>query len=291
MLRYHRRAMKPCAALLIPILPILPILLTGCPSSEEWRPGPLARELLSQARRARLEGLLGDGTLGALEVERAAPRRMTRLVALARARVGDRRGERALEALRRLVFDELRFRREVDDDHLRFTLLPQVLASRRGGCLGLGGLYLVLGEALDLPLRGVLVPGHFFVRLEPHNVELLKRGRQMPRSWYVRKYAPPSGNPLYLETGLDRRQASAVFRYNLANAHRSAGDLRAALALYRDVVRVLPGFAEAQANMGLTLHRLGRLDEAEQAYKRALRANPALDGLEQNLKALRAARR
>jgi regulator of sirC expression with transglutaminase-like and TPR domain len=186
---------------------------------------------------------------------------------------------------------ETRFRREVKDLSLETVLLSRVLEKRRGSCVGLSGLYLALGETLNLPLRGVLVPGHFLVRYHgpkgSRDVELLKGGKQMSLKWYREKYDVPAGNPLYLTQSLDVQQTLAVQRYNLANELRSRQRHRAALAHYRQVVTELPRFAEAWANLGLTLHRLRRLDEAERAYRKAQAANPNLSGVEHNLKVLR----
>src|SRR5205823_13318274 len=61
------------------------------------------------------------------------------------------------------------------------SLLPSVLGARRGSCLGLGALYLIVAERIGLPLDGVRVPGHFFVRTRgssPRNIELLHRGER-----------------------------------------------------------------------------------------------------------------
>jgi regulator of sirC expression with transglutaminase-like and TPR domain len=68
-----------------------------------------------------------------------------------------------------VLFEQLGFVREVDDEDLRFQRLAAVLTSKRGSCLGLGALYLALGERLGarygFSVEGVLVPGHFFVRM------------------------------------------------------------------------------------------------------------------------------
>ena len=51
-----------------------------------------------------------------------------------------------------------------------------MLAARRGSCLGLGAVVLMVAERMGLPLDGVRVPGHFFVRTRgpsARNVELV----------------------------------------------------------------------------------------------------------------------
>jgi regulator of sirC expression with transglutaminase-like and TPR domain len=169
-------------------------------------------------------------------------------------------------------------------------LLPYVLKHREGTCLGLAALYLTLAERLGLPLVGVLAPGHFFVRYQDRHtrrdIELLKEGREMPRSWYQEKYGAPDGHPLYMRS-LDRVQTLAVFQYNLANMYGGRREYRKAIEGYRKVVAVLPDFAEAHANMGRAYQLLGERDQAEQAYLRARAAFAALPGIQQNLDSLR----
>ena len=200
-----------------------------------------------------------------------------------------------LDAWRDVVFGAERFTaaQAPRASALDGALLPEVLARRRGSCLGLGGLYLSLGERLGLPLRGVLAPGHFFVRLEQrrpaahHNIELLEGGRSHRDAWYRRRYRIPLGHPLYLRS-LSAAESLAVLRYELANALRRAGALRAARAHYRAVVEQLPDFAEAQANLGLTEQLLGNAQAARLAYRRALRAGAPAAGISGNLRRLAA---
>ena len=260
-------------------LTALPLCLAVCGllgACREEAPPSLEASLLDLALEA---GQPGDGLAAA---------RLADLELRLGAALEHSGARHPLEALNSVVFGDLGYRRVVAGAGLRHALLPHVLASRRGSCLGLSGLYLVLGRRLGVPLRGVLVPGHFFVRHEGgRGAELLKRGRPMPHSWYVRRYGVPPGNPLYLRD-LAPDESLAVFRYNLANHRRRRGDLPAALSLYREVVLRLPRFAEAQASLGLTLHLLGRAAPARAAYQRARAAHPGLPGLQQNLDALEA---
>ncbi len=196
----------------------------------------------------------------------------------------------AEQILNHLLFTELGVGREVNDKSLRWMMLPEVLIKKKGSCLGLAGLYLSLAEHLQLPIHGVLVPGHFFVRFDnkhrKQNIELLKSGQAMPRAWYLSKYHPPKGNRLYLRN-LTSEESLAVFLYNLANEFRLRGDLPEAIALYQQVTAHLPDFAEAQANLGLCYQKQRDFTRAEKAYQRAKRAFSGLPGLEHNLSILR----
>ncbi len=265
----------------------------GCPDRVAPTPsriepiGPLTRELLAFGEQARLDLQL--------EVPDAAATRR-RLVGLVgrvrRALEGEKLvGGAAVVRINRLLFGELGYRREVHDRSPELMLLSRILERRRGSCVGLGALYLALGEATGLPIRGVLVPGHFFVRLDPAKgrrlgIELLKRGRAMPAAWYRRKYRVPDRNPTYLAQSLTASQSLAVFRYNLANEYRLRGQYRRARAAYEAVLEQLPRFAEARASLGLVHQLQGHRALALRAYVQARKDNPKIQGLDQNLEAL-----
>jgi regulator of sirC expression with transglutaminase-like and TPR domain len=205
-----------------------------------------------------------------------------------------RNGVRAADALNRVIFDELGFARELEDPDARFLRLGSVLTSRRGSCLGLGAVYLALGERLGpaygFAVDGVLAPGHFFVRVAdragPRDVELLRRGEQMPESWYRQKYDVPDGAGLPYLRALSRAEMLAVYDYNLGNDQRHRGRLRDAAASYARAVAGFPQLAEAYASLGLVRRQTGALVDAEKAYRAAWATNPRLPGLEKDLAVL-----
>jgi hypothetical protein len=209
-----------------------------------------------------------------------------------------RPGQDAVDALNTVVFGELSFSREVDRTDSQFLLLPSVVTGRQGGCVGLSALYLALGERLGIPLSGVLVPGHFFVRAQaqgqgPRNIELLHKGEAVPDDWYVRKYGPWAASATasaYLRP-LEIAEVIAVHWYNVGNQRRAAGDLAGARDGYARAVRDFSGFAEASASLGAIDHVHGDLGGAAVSYRAAARARPDLPGLAHNLAVLDAERR
>lgn len=266
--------------------------LAGCRRSEQAKPHPRPSRRASD--RALERGLLAlDGeAVAALSMRRIPPARTrSRLAELTRAvRTRLSAGLPPWRALNVTVFGDGRLVREVEDQGVRTALLPRVLSRRRGSCLGLGTLYLVLGERLGLPLSGVLLPDHFFVRFDDgsiqRDIELLERGEQMKRSWYRARYRLPHDSRLYLRP-LRSAEVLAVVRFNLANELRRRGLSGAAIAAYREVVTALPAFGPAHANLGLTYQLRGASAQAERAYRHAAQVDPGLPGVRKNLAALR----
>ncbi|MBZ5513330.1 MAG: tetratricopeptide repeat protein [Acidobacteriia bacterium] len=54
------------------------------------------------------------------------------------------------------------------------------------------------------------------------------------------------------------------------------GDFQRSAGIYEEILRLRPGLAEAQANLGLMRHLLGEYEQAIQGFEAALRVNPQL---------------
>jgi regulator of sirC expression with transglutaminase-like and TPR domain len=246
----------------------------GCAPS---RPTPLTDQLMAAARdwstrhvdetRARA-GLIAI----AADVARAARQKPEALPST---------------ALNETIFGKWRFVREVDDPDLRFALLPDVLQSRRGSCVGLGSLYLAVAEQLGWRLNAVMVPGHFFVRIiqrgRTHNLELLRRGEVMPDSWYRERFPIPGGAAREYGRALSIAEVVGVVEYDAGNHWRRQGQVLEARHAYDRARKHFPDFAEAHASRGAIAQLLGELDDALLNYRSAQRANAHLPGVAQNI--------
>ena len=82
-------------------------------------------------------------------------------------------------------------------DTMLETLLPHlVYKNKKGACLGVSLIMLVLAEKLGCPVYGVMLPGHFFCRYESaavrFNIEPNKAGFRHPDEYYRDRYAVAS---------------------------------------------------------------------------------------------------
>ena len=102
---------------------------------------------------------------------------------------------RAIPIINEYLFTELAYKplKEADDPNDLF--LHTVLDKGKGYCLSLSVMYLSLGERLGLPLYGVVVPGHFFVRYDDgrvrFNIETTSKGAVAPDEHYMKKFNVP----------------------------------------------------------------------------------------------------
>lgn len=75
---------------------------------------------------------------------------------------------------------------------------------------------------------------------------------------------------------LQYQHSNPVYWYNLGNAQRELGKIKAALASFTQSIRLDPQDADAHNNLGNIQRELGQLDQATVSYERALQINPNL---------------
>ena len=81
--------------------------------------------------------------------------------------VGVTRPIEIIQAINAYLFDELKFTGNSSDYYnLDNAFMNRVIEKRTGIPISLSTLYLLLGERLGLPLKGVGLPGHFLVRYD-----------------------------------------------------------------------------------------------------------------------------
>jgi tetratricopeptide (TPR) repeat protein len=167
-------------------------------------------------------------------------------------------------------------------------LLGPVLARRKGNCLGLTMLCLVIAERLGMPFHGVYVPSHCFVRYTGDeactNVEFSDHGANWPDERYRSVFGLGEDRP-YLRS-LDSSQMLGVFLKSLGAAYSRRGRDKDALRLYGAAARLYPGLPDVHYNAGVALQKLGRKEEAVAMYRKALSLDPELAAPRENMSIL-----
>jgi regulator of sirC expression with transglutaminase-like and TPR domain len=265
-------------ALLLALAPALACSARRAPLAD----APLARRLVSVPNEV--------GLGGGAAAEAEAARKLEALAARVRAALAGRGDTPPVDVLNRVVFDDLAFAREVEDTDLAYVLLPSVVDRRRGSCVGLGTLYLALAELSGVPVRGVVVPGHFFVRARQaerwRNVELLRRGEEETQEWYATRWPlPPTTVPVY-DRPLTDDEVVGVVLYDAGKELGRRGRLAESRRVLARAVALFPSLPEAQASLGAALQLSGALEPALAAYRAASRVAPELPGLDRNLQLL-----
>jgi tetratricopeptide (TPR) repeat protein len=187
---------------------------------------------------------------------------------------------RAIVVINEYLFEELGFKSVKEATNPNDLFLHTVLDKRRGYCLSLSILYLSLAERLNLPIYGVVVPGHFFVRYddgrEAFNIETTSKGGTAPDKHYITKFKVPMDYPesIYM-VNLDKVQTLGCLLNNLGNTYSNIGDAEAALVALETAVQINPTLGESHMNLGNIYLKKGWVTDAIHEYHTALEINPS----------------
>jgi tetratricopeptide (TPR) repeat protein len=186
---------------------------------------------------------------------------------------------RAIPVINEYLFDELGFRSISEANDPNSLFLHTVMDRKEGYCLSLSILYLSIGERLGLPLYGVVVPGHFFVRYDDGrvriNIETTSKGGSAPDAHYEKKFNVPTldGRSIYLRN-LTKIQTLGCFFNNLGNSYSDVGNMESALQAFELAVEINPTLSESHANLGNVYLKKGQVAQAIREYQAALNINP-----------------
>jgi len=190
-----------------------------------------------------------------------------------------RANHRAIPVINKYLFDDLGFKSVKEASNPRDLFLHSVLDNKRGYCLSLSVLYLSLAERLGLPLYGVVVPGHFFVRYDNgrvrFNIETTSGGGGAADEHYINKFKVPEDNDGIYMRNLDKMQTLGCFFNNLGNSYTDVGNIEQALVALERAVEINPSLAECRTNLGNIYLKKDRIEDAIKQYRAALQINPA----------------
>ena len=186
---------------------------------------------------------------------------------------------RAIEVINQYLFEEQGFSSVKEADDPNDLFLHTVLKNKKGYCLSLSVLYLSIGERLGLPLYGVVVPGHFFVRYDDgrirFNIETTSKGGTATDKSYIKKFNVPveTIDGIYMKN-LNPLQTLGCFFNNLGNSYMAVGNKKQAQVALERAVEINPALAESRTNLGNIYLQDGRADEAIMQYRVALQMSP-----------------
>ena len=238
----------------------------------------LPEKEVSLGKALLLASSIGEKDLYGISVDPSGiEEKIEGLVARVRPALKDRSNPRsAVSLLSRFLFVEEGFVYDPAAGNPENYLPDHVLSRKRGNCLGLTMLYLVLAERLGIPLQGSYVPSHSFVRYEGQggriNIETAEKGVERADEQYARDFLLAKDRP-YLRT-LGKKEMIGVYLKSLGAAYSRNGIEEKAAELYRAAAEFDPNLPDVHFNMAISDQKMGRLEEAIAGYRRAI----ALDG-------------
>ena len=185
---------------------------------------------------------------------------------------------KAIPVINEYLFDELGFESVSDASEPNDLFMHSVMDRKRGYCLSLSILYLSVGERLGLPLYGVVVPGHFFVRYDDgrvhFNIETTDKGGYADDEHYINKFKVPKNNNSIYMVNLNKIQTLGCFFNNLGNSYSEIGDTEQAMLALERAVEINPSLAESRTNLGNIYLKKDRIEDAIHEYEAALEIDP-----------------
>jgi tetratricopeptide (TPR) repeat protein len=168
----------------------------------------------------------------------------------------------------------------LSNKYWRDATLAASLLRAKGNCLSTSTLYVLVGEALKLPIRMVLVPRHAFVRWDDGatkiNIETTHQGVKLPDSEYLQDAgaAPADVERLRWGASLDDKAFLAELTVVAAQHRVGENKLDAALELWTQAEALAP----YRTDMALEHYQLlsdltGRRSEARAKVEELLRGD------------------
>ncbi len=211
-------------------------------------------------------------------------RTLDRLTESARNQLKDNPSpKQTVEILRKVIHEEGKYRYTDALDPAGMPVNPAelflhgLLQTRRGYCMNLSLLYLILGERLNLPLFGVPLPNHFFVRYDSQeyrvNIEATEGGVAFPDSFYEQRFGVTKDSKYFLNN-LGKRQTLGAYFSNVGLVMYRAAKPEAAIFYLEQSASINPQSIDALNNLGNIYSELKQHDQSIDAYERALKADP-----------------
>ncbi len=196
---------------------------------------------------------------------------------------------RIIGAISDIIFTNWGITFSENRDDLRYLYPHLVVAEKKGSCVGMSLLYLLIAEKAELPLYGVRAPGHMFVRFDNgrqrRNIETLRGGEIMDNSWYRQRWSIKD-TLLYPLDNLPVSGVLALVKYNLGTVFMNTGNYVKAKKYLEQANQMLNNFAEAQGNLALTLDALGDSNGALEMLSALHERHPSLENIDNNLASL-----
>jgi regulator of sirC expression with transglutaminase-like and TPR domain len=176
------------------------------------------------------------------------------------------------------------------EDRLEEFDIELLAKGEAGSCLGVSLLFLGVARRLGLPVYGVAVPGHFFLRFycpggRRRNLDVTRPNEELNDEFYIRwrKISDRTlRTGLYMRSLTDR-EVLAHLLASRSGCLARAGMYELALRDAETALRELPGNPQALINRGFVLDRMGKEAQAAESYRMAIRANPGASRALNNL--------
>ena len=167
--------------------------------------------------------------------------------------------DQVIQILRQVIHQEagLLYTDQVDSKGIPLNpaelFLHGLLETKRGYCMNLSLIYLIIGDRLGLPLYGVALPNHFFVRYESEktriNIEATEAGASYPDDFYRQRFGLVAGNDSFFMKNLSKKQTLGAYFSNVGMVYYQDRKVDRAINYLDLSSKINPRSIEAQNNL------------------------------------------
>jgi len=193
--------------------------------------------------------------------------------------------QETVDILRQVIHHEkgYRYTDQVDNQGMPVNpdelFLHGMLESKRGYCMNLSLLYLIVGDRLNLPLYGVGLPNHFFVRYDSGsdhiNIESTELGTSLPDSFYENKFGLKfDAKTPFFTHNLNKKQTLGAYLSNVGMVYYKNSRPQKAIFYLQPATKINPLSIEAHNNLANIYAETGQKELAIDQYQKALVADP-----------------
>lgn len=188
--------------------------------------------------------------------------------------------------LRQVIHHEKKYRYTNQVDSQGIPINPEelflhgMLESKYGYCMNLSLLYLIIGDQLNLPLKGVGLPNHFFIRYdsgnEQINIETTELGATYPDSFYENKFGIKfSPKVPFFTQSLNKKQSLGAYLSNVGMVYYKTSRPGKAIFYLKIATTINSLSIEAHNNLANIYGETRQYDLAVNQYQKALEADPS----------------
>ncbi len=193
-------------------------------------------------------------------------------------------GPAGCRAIIDVVYNEWGLAFDPRDDAIE-TIVPHLaFHNKKGNCIGVSLIILMMAERLQCPVFGVVLPSHFFCRFEDHtarfNIEPNRKGFQHLDDYYRTKYL--ADQSWYDLANLTKKEVIGVLYYTLGTQRLKRNDFGLAIVFLQESVRRFPKFVEAEGNYALALALCGNFQGALSVFEGLFQSHPSFPQLAVN---------
>ncbi len=198
--------------------------------------------------------------------------------------------QETVNVLRQVIHNEkgYRYTDQIDNQGMPVNsdelFLHGMLKSKRGYCMNLSLLYLIVGDRLNIPLYGVGLPNHFFVRYESGkdriNIEATESGATYPDSFYENKFGLKfDAKTPFFTHNLNKKQTLGAYLSNVGMVYYKNSRSQKAVFYLKPATEINPLSIEAHNNLANIYAEMKLGGLAIEQYQKALIADPNLFNL------------